>query len=223
MRRRRRGPETYTLALCSVFQDVWRESTCLNPTVYATTLFVPTPPVGSSDPTTAGAVIGQKGPTVLGIKFASEFYHDSNLDNIDQECPSPNPQIAVFQLRIWEALVVLPLAQGSKTIPAYLPNLTNNTQQFDLADRVLWKRLRHLPIFGFATANGLNQWSTTFYDSANAGPQVVKSKVFLGDHQGLFYVRNFVHDYVVPAHDPEQCAIFIGMDSWFKVFYRSRF
>lgn len=219
-RRRRPGPETYTLINCRNQVNVHQDATC-GPNapmlIQADTVFIPTPAVGTTDPTTAGAVIGEKSKVVMGIKFQSEFIHDSLEDLEDVTCPTTWFQ---FGLTIWEALVCLPLAAGSKTLPAYLPNLTTSSQAFDVADRVLWKRLSLLHIYSTGN-NGPNIVST--WGSNAGGPQVVKSKFRLGEHQGLFYVKQYVHDVAFGPNDLEACIITIWNDSWWKVFFRTSF
>lgn len=182
-----------------------------------------------------------------GMKFQSEYMHDP-LETVD--CSNPNPAVnpnasaLAFILTIWEAIVVLPLGQGSTAAPAYIPNFPQGIfQEGDTADRVLWKRLSNLNIVGFKAfplvANS-NPDSTLRYQGS--GPVTVKSRVRLDDRHGLFYVRQFVHDIffggVAPALtcgqvdcdecDPDNAALtFCGMipvlnDFWAKMYYHVR-
>lgn len=218
-RSRRKGPETYTLVSCRNTVNVMVNAQCSqNQLVQADTIFIPNPALGSSDPTTAAAVIGEKSKVVMGIKFQSEFAHDSLEDLFTVDCPAT--PYAQFLLTIWEALVCLPLLAGSKTLPAYLPTLTAATQQFDVADRVLWKRISLLHIYNTGN-NGPNIVST--WGGASAGAQVVKSRFRLGEHQGLFYVKQFVHNIDFSEAIPAQCLIPVTNDAWFKVFFKTSF
>jgi hypothetical protein len=220
-RRRSKGPETYTLFQCRDFINIYSEMTCTNPLNAALTVWIPTPPVGASDPTTAGAVIGTKGHSLQGIKFQAEHILDPTLVQEAPEC-DPAPSQLNFMLTIWEALVVLPLAAGSKTLPAYLPTLPASQSSQDVADRVLWKRLTHMPFWGLGVTFPFPEmWSTQAQGQSGAGPQTVKSKVYLDDKHGLYYVRSFVHD-VFGLSDNVECVIPLTLDFWAKIWYRTR-
>jgi len=220
--RRRARPETYTLFQCRSSVDIWKvEMPCSDPLIVAQGIMIPTPATGGSDPTTAGATIGEKAKVVMGIKFQSEHLYDPSTDIDNPQCDEFQPSQAVFILSIWEALVVLPLAQGSKTLPEYLPAFTGNNQSFDVADRVLWKRICHLPLWGLNTTGSISQLESTIRDTS-AGPQVVKSRVRIDDRHGLFYVRNYIHDQAIPNPD-SACSKKIVTDAWFKVFFRVAF
>lgn len=170
-----------------------------------------------------------------GISFQSEHFSDPGtwLGGSDVN-ENPSPFNLVFFLTIWEAIMILPFAQGIQA-PAYLPNLTDASaggQQADLADRVLWKRITLLPMWGLNVpfGNQFPQLTATMRDTA-AGPQRVKSRARLDDRHGLYYVRNFVHDIFFPSSfvrencgtvAPHNGIIPVINDSWFKVFYHSR-
>lgn len=220
-RRRRPGPETYTVQQCHNVVDVYEDMPCLSPLITGFALMVPNPTLAGSDPTTAAAVIGEKSKVVVGVKFEAVHWSDPNTWFGSAGC-DPSPLQLAFMLRIREALVVLPLAAGSKTLPAYLPNFTDlaGSQSFDSADRVLWKRITTLPLWGINA--GLGYQLTASMRDTNAGPQVVKAKVRLGEHQGLFYVRNFVHD-VADLTPNVNCTIPVVLDFWAKVYFRTSF
>lgn len=168
---------------------------------------------------------------VKGIKFTS--LHSIDPDEVlafpDVD---PNPNNVAMMIRIWEALVVVPLEQGTTNVPAYLPILSNsNFQSGDLADRVIWKRLSILPFWGVNVAN-VPQLVDSSRFQPDGGAQVVKSRVRLDDRHGLFYVRNFVHDMVIvdttsnssclPDPVTNEAVIPMQHDGWWKIFYSTR-
>lgn len=212
--RRQRGPETYTVVQCRQATGVWQDAPCSDPVFDAFLLMGPAPSVGF-DASTAAATVGQKANVVQGIKFQVEHFIDPSTA-IDGDVGG-QPSFNAFILTCWEAIVVLPLLVGSKTLPAYFPDLSSNTQSADLADRVLWKRISHMPFWGFQRIP--DQLQTTVRDTG-AGPQVVKANARLDDKHGLFYIRNFVHDLVIGGSDG---TLPVMMDGWFKIFYRTRF
>jgi len=247
-RRRRRGPETYTVRQCRTCINVYGRSPCNEAVTDATLLLsMSTPRNPVSDPTEL-TTPANKAITLKGMKFQSLHHHDPQET---QDCFNPPPinnpgstQMA-FILTIWEAIMLLPLVQGSTSVPAYLPNLTGGSLQLgDLADRVLWKRLSHLYVQGtrslasFGVAFVLNPDSTARYNTEN--PVVVKTKCRIDDRHALFFVRSFVHDVFLdftpdnsplpcPAIDCDACGsnndspscgnIPILQDLWAKLFY----
>lgn len=219
-RMRRSGPETYTITQCRSEVNVYGEMPCGGPVIQAIPVMVPAISPGPTDPTTAPATLGEKAKTVFGVKFQSEFLSDPGAWVDGLPC-DPCPGFLAFILTIREALVVLPLSVGSKTLPAYLPNLFDTSQSFDVADRVLWKRIIHMPMWGINTTSGVPQLQTTVRDTGN-GPVVVKSNVRLDDRHGLFHVRNYMHDLLLPVA-AGQTKIPVQWDSWFKVFWKPRF
>jgi len=164
---------------------------------------------------------------VKGIKFQSEYTHDPSETGSCPQC-DPAATSLIFHLTIWEAIVVVPCAEGANNIPAYVPNLTGGiNQQGDMADRVLWKRITQLPIFG-----GFNppQLTATERNTA-AGPVVVKSKVRLDDRHMLLFVRNYTHNlFIGPSGSfdctadcvTNPCVIPVRSQFWAKVFYGTR-
>jgi len=126
----------------------------------------------------------------------------------------PNADQLVFILSIWEALMVLPYVQGSNITPAYLPNLTSGSlQQGDLADRVLWKRITQMRIFGIRAAVGPLPFLEITDFFTGHGPVAVKSRVKLDDRHGLYLVRNFVHDIFLPFSAGGPCATDFDCDN----------
>lgn len=194
-----------------------------------------------------------KAITFKGMKFQSLYFHDPQKT---LSCNIPNPSFpnandVAFILTIWEAIVLLPLAQGTTSTPAYLVKLTDGAlQEGDLADRVLWKRLSHLYVQGTTSLNAfgvafvLNPDTTARYNTE--APVVVKAKCRIDDRHGLFYVRNYVHDLFLPfspslscqsEFDCDDClaqsnpddnthascgAIPIENDFWSKIYYSTR-
>jgi len=215
-RRRRPGPETWTVTVCRDETEVFQSMPCNDPLAIGQTIFTPVLPTGATDPTTAGAVAGEKAKTILGIKFQLEHSTDPGTW-LDGDCGTPVPSQLAFLLTIFEALVVLPLQTGSKTLPAYLPRLNMPEQSFDVADRVLWKRVSIMPMWGLNAGVGGPQLQTTIRDTAS-GPQRVKARCRIDDRHGLFYCRTFVHDVVLTLNN--ECQIPVLLDGWFKIFYR---
>ena len=226
-RRRRRSPETYTIVECNSCENLWVDATCTNPLIDVFELMVMQTKKNPFD-TTEIVSPSDKFLVVDGIKFQYEYSHDPNQT---LDCPGcdPCPSNTNFILKVWEAIMVLPLLQGS-SVPAYVPNLTNPAfQRGDTADRVLWKRITMNPIWGINGFVGLGppQLQFTVRDQGH-GPVVVKSKVRLDDRHGLFYVKNYVHDVFTGVTGPQPCNtagicdIPIITDGWFKIFYHSR-
>lgn len=146
-----------------------------------------------------------------GMKFQDDWFFDNSLV-VDCNCPNPSfPNASAVQtvLSIWEALMVLPFVQGSNTVPAYLPVLTSGTLQLgDLADRVLWKRITNLRIFGRNSLPGSQiSWIDVSNDQQGHGPVRVKARAKLDDRHGLYLVRNFVHDVFWPFQPTGQCNL----------------
>lgn len=246
-RRRRRLPETYTHRICNTCYDVFGSTTCTNPlTDVILLLSMATqrnPTLVDTTELTSGS---DKFIVFDGMKFQDDWRFDNSLIR-DCFCPNPTfPNASKVQttLSIWEALLVLPFVQGSNTVPAYLPNLlTGSLQQGDVADRVLWKRITKLRLFGASALPGTSiAWMDESTDRMGHGPVVVKSKVKLDDRHGLYLVRNFVHDVFWPfsakgvgcgTFDCDDCTpcdnsnpncgvIPIFNDFWAKLFYHAR-
>jgi len=206
------------MSQCELNTNVYDNMPCSSPKVDAFLLFGPAPVVGIGDATTAAAVIGQRANVVRGIKFEAVHSSDPSEWFSDGLC-DPNPLELQFFLRIWEALVVLPLSQNSKTLPFYLPTLTTASQSFDVADRVLWKRLTIMPMWGLNASFPFGQLTATMRDT-NAGPQVVKTSCRLDDRHGLFYVRAYTHNLVLTPNP--NCGIQVRLNFWAKLFYQHR-
>lgn len=120
---------------------------------------------------------------------------------------------------IWEAVVVLPYAQGFQGIPAYLPNLSQSLFTVgDYADRVLWKRLSYLKFTSVnllgASGNGLAAQITNEHTAA--GPQVVRAKATLDERHGLFYCTSVV------SGQTDAGPLILGRDAWFKIAVKER-
>lgn len=185
------------------------------------TMHTPRNAISDATEVTAGS---DRFVTVAGIKFQAEHLHDP-AESLGFPSCDPSPLQLAFLLTIWEAIVVLPFAQGTQ-IPAYLPDFTSAINQTgDIADRVLWKRLTQMPIWGLNVTT-IPQLEATIRDVGH-GPVAVKSKVRLDEKHGLYYVRNFVHDLAVgtqpipscsanPTTNP--CTVPIQMDAWFKTY-----
>lgn len=229
-RRRRRTSETYTTIQCFGCINVWQDTSCGFPLIDVFPLLNMSLPRSSIDTTevTSGS---DKAIVLDGIRFQAEYTHDPSESLSCPSCDPPSTSVA-FNLRVWEAVVVLPLNPGSANVPAYLPTLTSSVEQSrDIADRVLWKRISIMPIWGLGVTT-IPQLETTIRDVGH-GPVAVKSKVRLDDRHGLFFVRNFVHDVVTgnpngsstcsPIDcDENRCSVPIQHDMWFKIFYHVR-
>lgn len=224
-RRRGRKNETYTLVECMDCTNVYGDMRCGGAhvdVIELMTMHTPRNVLVDATEVTAGS---DRFVTVAGIRFQAEHSFDPAESIEELSCDPPASQLA-FLLRIWEAIVVLPLVQGS-FIPIYLPDFTQPlTQSGDLADRVLWKRISVLPMWGINTTGAIPQLESTIRDEGH-GPVTVKAKVRLDDRHGLFYVRNFVHDIfgLPPVNasctaDPvtNPCVIPVKSDLWFKTY-----
>jgi len=243
-RRRRRLPETYTFRQCRACYNVFGATTCSNPLTDAILMLSMAtqrnPTLVDTTELTSGA---DKFIVFDGMKFQDDWTFDNSLV---QDCFSPNPAFpnagqVQTTLTIWEALVVLPFVQGSNTTPAYLPNFTSGSlQQGDVADRVLWKRLTNLKIYGPRAAGQNVIWIDESTDRQGHGPVAVKTRAKLDDRHGLYLVRNFVHDVFWPFSANGDCTTFdcdnCGGDNetrecgllpvfnnfWAKLFYHAR-
>lgn len=220
-RRRRASPETYTTIQCRNTVEVYANMPCGGARLDVFPILLPFMSPGAAD-TTAGAVVGQKANVLKGLRFSAEHFTDPGewIDGDGCTLATPCPSLTAFILTIWEALVVLPLALGTKTVPAYLPDFTVSAfQGADQADRVLWKRVTHMPMWGLQTTGFTPQLQTSVRDTDH-GAQTVKSSVRIDDRHGLFYARGFVHDLVIA---PFIGSIPVHLDFWAKTFYSTRF
>lgn len=228
-RRRRPRPETFTIVQCHNCKNVYGDSPCSSPLTDVMEIMTMRTRRDPAD-TTEISNPSDRFVVVDGIKFQSEHSHDPSETQGFGVC-DPQAQNLAFLLTIWEAIVVLPFAQGS-AVPAYLPNFTNaNFQTGDTADRVLWKRISQIPIWGTALSAGFPQISGTLRDIGH-GPVAVKAKVRLDDRHGLYYVRNFTHnvfglgtmDFNSCTADLQTnpCVVPVVNDAWWKVFYHTR-
>lgn len=198
---RRRGTpwETTTVVQCFGNSLPITAPTCTLPTIDVIPLLTMTIPFQAA-PERYPATVGAKALIFGGIKFQSEHVVDPSSDTIAGGDPSILHDVAAL-IHIWEAIVLLPLAQGSTFAPSYLPVLSSPaSQSVDFADRVLWKRISHLPFWGLAVSNNFPQLESTIRDTAH-GQEVVKTKCRVDDRHGLYYVRNAFWDVVLPAGD----------------------
>jgi len=232
--RRRRHWETFTLLQCRTCVNVFADATCSSPIEDDFTLMSMATQRSLFDATEVSN-LADRFVTIAGIKFESIYHHDPN-ETIGGTNPEPgsNAFDLAFNLTIYEAIVVVPVAQGTTNVPAYTPVLTSaNFQAGDLADRVLWKRISFLPIWGININGGIfpfPQLTATIRDT-NAGPQVVKARVKLDDRHMLLYCRNYVHNIFVNCLPRVPCdttpPVFCGIipvrnDAWFKIFYTTK-
>lgn len=248
-RRRRRLPETYTHRACNLCFDMFGATTCTNPVTDMILLLsmatVKNPPLADSTELTSGS---DKFIVFDGMKFQDDWRFDNSLVR-DCFCPNPafpNASSVQTTLSIWEALMIVPFVQGSSSVPAYLPNLLSGSLQVgDVADRVLWKRVTKLRLFGRNALPGTQiSWMDESTDRMGHGPVVVKSRARLDDRHGLYLVRNFVHDTFWPfsaigavggcqSFDCDDCVpcdnstkncgvLPVFNDLWAKLFYHTR-
>jgi len=227
-RRRRTKWETRTVIQCRTVKELYTDDMqcTANQSQEAILLIAPNMLSSPTEPFPLISPSG-RGVTVGGIKFQADHFFDPAAVAGQPSLCDPSPNDIAFVLTIWEAIVYLPLAEGvgqggAAPVPAYLPNLVSPTfQGDDVADRVLWKRILHLPWWGIAIGNGVFP-QLVESQSQNLEHQVaVRSRAWLDDKHGLFYVRQFVHDLVLtPA--PGVCNLPLFLDAWFKVFYKAR-
>jgi len=112
------------------------------------------------------------------------------------------------------ALVVLPLAEGAKSVPAYIPNIAisrsqlsvNSNTQMDTDERMLWYRFDNMwwlnpdpdacdngdqpPFTQDIVLQTLHLTANTF--KQNPTQFQVKARARIDERHGLFLVRNFV-------------------------------
>lgn len=163
-------------------------STTVNPTIIATNV---AGPYDTGNPAFNEATIDMKGSkmwTFGGMHFQSEYSFNPSAGFGATWIGATD----VFQ--IYEAICVLPFAQGSFAAPAYLPNFTNafgGFQTGDEGDRILWKRINQLPYWGVAII-GTSQLEATMRDVGH-GPQQIKAKARLDERHGVFHVANIIH------------------------------
>lgn len=178
---RRRSPyELVSLVQCRSATTIVLPSTCTSPFTNAF-LVAGTTLAAGDEPQR----IGEKGIVFGGCHFQLE--HSINPRNQPEGLQNHEEFIEIF-----EALVVLPYAQGTPGVPVYLPFFTNGFfQTRQAADRVLWKRITIMPYWGTNTLGGTSQLQTTIRDVGH-GPIQVKAKARLDDRHGLFYCANYV-------------------------------
>jgi len=223
-RRRRAGPETHTLFTCFNCRNLWVEAPCTAPQVDAFPLMTMAT-VRSPVDTTEVTNPSDKFLTVKGIKFTS-------IHTLDPNEAFGTGQILneAFMIVLWEAIVVLPLQQGTTNVPAYVPLLTSQlSQSGDVADRVLWKRMTVIPYWGIGAAS-VPQLVDTSRFQPDGGAQVVKANCRLDDRHSLWYVRNFVHNIIPDTFGEFTNCVFSEGDNdvlpinnhhWFKIFYKT--
>lgn len=214
----RRRWETDTVIQCTNQFNVYDTMTCTAPLVDAFPLLTMTIPFQAA-PERYPSTMATRRMIFGGIKFQSIWFTDPAEWETTVNCDPP-PSALQFFLRVWEAIVILPLLEGSTFAPAYVPILTSAALQgTDLADRVLWKRISHLPMWGLGVTGGnFGQLESTIRDTAD-GQQVVKVHASVDDRHGIFMVRNFVHNLVLDANPT--CVIPVHNDMWAKLYYRA--
>lgn len=234
MRRRRRLSETYTLFQCRSCQNMAQDMPCVSPLIDVFPLLTMNSLKDPSVDTTELASPSDKYIVFDGAKFQLEYHSNpADWDQCNNLPPLPDVNQVTMVVTVWEAIMVLPLQQGTAGTPAYLPIFTApGFQQGDLADRVLWKRLSHIPLWGTGTTGGVPQLESTVRDEGH-GPVAVKSRAKLDDRHGLFYIRNFVHNVIFDLATGHTCdlncdtmsvvkSIPLTTDAWFKLFYHTR-
>lgn len=215
-RRRKRLPETYTFRQCRPCYNLFGDMTCSTPHIDMILLLSMAtqrnPTLADTTELTSGS---DKFIVFDGMKFQDEWYFDNSLIQSCATAPGPVARSMQTILSIWEALVILPFVQGSSTVPAYTVNLTSGSlQQGDVADRVLWKRVSHLRIFGPDALPGTTiAWMDHTGDHQGHGPVAVKTRARLDDRHGLFLVRNFVHDVFFGFSPSQPCGALFDCDS----------
>lgn len=203
--RRRRSPyDLQSTVYCRLGLALFGPSTCAAPNAYATMIAGPFNTLYNANVVTPGAAIGAKGWTWGGMHFQSEF-------SINPAGPWSAGWLNIVDvIEIYEAIVVLPLAQGGFTTPAYIPSFTNvagGFQTSDAGDRVLWKRISLNPFWG-AGVIPTSQLQMTARDEGH-GPVLIRTKARLNERQGIFHVVNIVH-----GNATEGASGTIGWSMW---------
>lgn len=147
---------------------------------------------------------GAKGWTWGGCHFQSEFAINPANGPVDEASATDIPSV-------WEAIMKLPLAQGSIAAPAYLPNLTTGLatgQTGDVTDRILWQRVSHIPLWGLFVTT-IPQLETTVRDVGH-GPIQVRAKARCTEREAIFHVQNHVNGF-----GGSGTQYTLGWDAWF--------
>ncbi len=190
-RRSRRRVSPYDLQTQMVARaglSLLNVSTTVNPTIYATMIAGPYGTGGASFNVATVDMKGAKSWTFGGCHFQSEHAFNPSAGFGATWIGATD----VFDF--FEAIVVLPLMQGSINAPAYLPAFTNTAGGFqtgDEGDRILWKRHNQLPYWGAAII-GSSQLEATMRDQGH-GPVQIKTKARLDERHAVFHVVNMVH------------------------------
>lgn len=227
-RRRRKGPETYTRKQCRICTNVYGDMPCSNPLIEMFELLSMSTARNVADPTEL-TTPANKAIVFDGMKFQSEYLHDPT-STFDSGTCDPPASALVFILTIWEAVMLLPTGQGSTVAPAYLPNIVQGVfQDGDTADRVLWKRMYHMRIFGTtSSACAACPFLETTTIQNSSGPVAVKARCRIDDRHALYFVRNYTHDIAglgstnICCSSSPCCSIPIVNDALFKIFYHTR-
>jgi len=230
-RRFRRRWETDTVIQCANVFDLAQNQPCCkqtfapfcDPVIDAFPLLTMTIPFTAA-PERYPSTLATRKMIFGGMKFQSDWWVNPQEWSGDG-CPGFGGGLANVNWvqKIWEAIVVLPLQQGSTFAPDYLPVLACASQQSgDLADRVLWKRVTMLPCWGFDIVQVLPQLEIN-QRNTEAGPQVVKVRAAVDDRHGIFMVRQFVND-IVWQNDCGlgDCTVPLHNELYGKLYYRAR-
>lgn len=228
-RRRRTRWEQDRIVECNFRHEVARNAICcptapaapntqidVIPLLTMTIPFTASPERYPSTMTTRRMIFG-------GMKFQSDWWTNPQEWAGDDNC-TVNFATLTFILKIWEAIVVLPLQEGSTFVPDYLPSLACALLQGeDEADRVLWKRVTMLPMWGTQFPVSLPQLEFTNRNT-ESGFQVVKGRAAVDDRHGIYLVRQFVHDvfFEPPGGPDDGCSIPVFNELWGTMFYRAQ-
>lgn len=205
MRRRRfrRSPyDLRTIVECRHAVSIPAGSQCPSPAIDSILI------AGNEEDAIAGGLHqgATKGFTFGGCHFQVEH---GQLNLVNSSFTNVATSIDIF-----EAIVVLPYANGTFGVPAYLPQLTN--QGFtggDRADRVLWKRITQM---WFISTDIVSVQVDDTYDESGHGPQQCKTKATLDERTGVFYVGAYTNGLIDGA------PMVLERNSWWKVAVKER-
>lgn len=146
-------------------------------------------------------------PIAKGVVFGGTHF-SSELSINPANSIGIGPTQVTDLIEVYEAICLLPLADESTSVPAFIPRLTN--AQTDATVDILWKRISVMPFWGTGVIPS-SQLQSTIRDTAH-GPQHVKAKRRVDDRHGIFHVFNFVSGLVFEPGE----AILIVHDIWHR-------
>lgn len=183
---------------------------CNNPLIFADVILV----VGDQ----SGMVLEKAGANKT-VSFAGGH---GQLAYASQLCPTDDELPLNFSIRVYSALMVLPLAENSAIAPAVLPNIAQSRSQLsiiyntqsDSERRILWYRFDRLHVTNIGATASLTACDSNDVSNDSRGEAIssaamanwgrttgplneqfrVKARARMTEREGLFLIRNIVCD-----------------------------